>query len=117
MLDPLAPHARATTRSGCPGIDHAGIATQVVVERQLAARGQDAATSSAARSSSSACGSGRRESGGRIAQQQRVLGASRRLDARAKFTMDPDLSRAVREAFVRLYEEGLIYRATRLINW
>jgi valyl-tRNA synthetase len=56
------------------------------------------------------------ESGGRIAQQQRVLGASPDW-SRSKFTMDPDLSRAVTEAFVRLHEQGLMYRATRLINW
>src|SRR5690606_255536 len=56
------------------------------------------------------------QGGGRIAQQMRVLGCSADWE-RSKFTMDPDLSRAVREAFVRLYEEGLIYRATRLINW
>ena len=54
--------------------------------------------------------------GDRIPVQQRVLGASADWP-RTKFTMDPDMSRAVREAFVRLYEEGLMYRATRLINW
>src|SRR5205814_2445077 len=56
------------------------------------------------------------ESGGRISVQQRVLGASPDW-RRSKFTMDADMGRAVREAFVRLYEEGLVYRATRLINW
>jgi valyl-tRNA synthetase len=56
------------------------------------------------------------QSGGRILEQLRVLGFSADWQ-RSKFTMDPDLSRAVREAFVRLYEEGLIYRATRLVNW
>ena len=56
------------------------------------------------------------QSGGRIFEQLKVLGTS--LDwSRAKFTMDPDMSRAVREAFVRLYEEGLIYRANSLVNW
>src|SRR5262249_24613941 len=56
------------------------------------------------------------ESGGRIALQQRVLGASPDW-RRSKFTMDADLGRAVTEAFVRLHEQGLMYRATRLINW
>ena len=59
-----------------PGTDHAGIATQMVVERQLDARGQDTRTTSAARASSSASGSGRSESGGTITRQMRRLGAS-----------------------------------------
>ncbi|MBK6460117.1 MAG: valine--tRNA ligase [Myxococcales bacterium] len=98
-----------------PGIDHAGIATQTVVERQLARDGK------------TRFDLGREEfekriwawkatSGGRIAEQQRVLGASADWK-RSKFTMDADQNVAVREAFVRLFEEGLIYRATRLINW
>ena len=98
-----------------PGIDHAGIATQTVVERQLA------------RESKTRHDLGRQafidrvwewkgESGGMIAKQMRVLGASPDW-RRTKFTMDPDLGVAVTEAFVRLYEAGLIYRATRLINW
>jgi valyl-tRNA synthetase len=98
-----------------PGMDHAGIATQLVVERQLAREGL------------SRLGLGRQafvdrvwqwkaESGGRIAVQQRELGASPDW-SRSKFTMDPDMGRAVTEAFVRLYDEGLMYRATRLINW
>jgi valyl-tRNA synthetase len=58
----------------------------------------------------------KRRSGGRIYEQLKVMGAS--LDwSRAKFTMDPELSVAVREAFVRLYEQGLIYRANRMVNW
>ncbi len=96
-------------------MDHAGIATQLVVERQLAREGL------------SRLGLGREafvdrvwkwksESGGRIALQQRELGASPDW-SRSKFTMDPEMGRAVTEAFVRLYEEGLMYRATRLINW
>ncbi|MEI7892026.1 MAG: valine--tRNA ligase [Myxococcales bacterium] len=98
-----------------PGMDHAGIATQTVVERQLLREGitrhdlgRDAFEQRV--------WAWKAESGGRIALQQRVLGASPDW-ARSKFTMDPDLSVAVREAFVRLYEEGLMYRATRLINW
>jgi valyl-tRNA synthetase len=98
-----------------PGIDHAGISTQVVVERQLKREGKtrhelgrDAFIERV--------WSWKEQSGGRILEQMRVLGFSADW-ARTKFTMDPDLSRAVREAFVRLYEEGLIYRATRLVNW
>ena len=98
-----------------PGIDHAGIATQTVVERQLK------------RENLSRHDLGREkflervwkwkgESGGRIALQQRVLGVSADWP-RSKFTMDPELSVAVREAFCKLYEEGLIYRDTRLVHW
>jgi valyl-tRNA synthetase len=98
-----------------PGTDHAGIATQMVVERQLNAAGQNR------------IGLGRaafvervwqwkEKSGGLIANQLRRLGAS--VDwQRDKFTMDPALSRAVTEVFVRLYREGLIYRGKRLVNW
>ncbi len=98
-----------------PGMDHAGISTQVVVERQLKREGKtrhdlgrEAFIERVWR--------WKEQSGGRIFEQMRVLGFSADWE-RAKFTMDADLSRAVREAFVRLYEEGLIYRATRLVNW
>ena len=98
-----------------PGIDHAGIATQTVVERILKREGKsrhdlgrDAFIDRVWK--------WKEESGGRITVQQRVLGVSADW-ARTKFTMDPDMNRAVREAFVRLYEEGLIYRDTRLIHW
>jgi valyl-tRNA synthetase len=98
-----------------PGIDHAGIATQVVVERQLAREnktrhdlGRDKFVERVWQ--------WKAESGGRIQVQQRVLGASPDW-RRSKFTMDPAMNRAVVEAFVRLYEAGLMYRATRLINW
>jgi len=98
-----------------PGTDHAGIATQVVVERQLAREGKsrhdlgrDAFIERV--------WTWKRESGGRILKQLRVLGAS--CDwSRERFTMDEGLSRAVRHAFVSLYREGLIYRDTRLVNW
>jgi len=98
-----------------PGTDHAGIATQNVVERQLTAEG----------SSREALGreafiarvwAWKAESGGTILQQLKRLGASCDWD-RLRFTMDEGLSRAVREVFVRLYEDGLIYRGERLINW
>ena len=66
--------------------------------------------------SSSACGPGRSSPGGTIAAQMRRLGAS--VDwSRERFTMDAGLSRAVLEAFVRLHEQGLIYRGQRLVNW
>jgi valyl-tRNA synthetase len=98
-----------------PGTDHAGIATQLVVERTLAREG----TSRLALGREAfveRVWQWRRETGDRILNQQRILGASADW-SRAKFTMDPSLSRAVTEAFVRLYEQGLMYRATRLINW
>jgi valyl-tRNA synthetase len=98
-----------------PGVDHAGIATQLVVERQLAREGTD--RRAMGRDAFVArVWQWKAESGGRIAVQQRVLGASPDW-SRSKFTMDPDMNRAVVEAFVRLHEQGLMYRATRLINW
>ncbi|MBM4360159.1 MAG: valine--tRNA ligase [Deltaproteobacteria bacterium] len=98
-----------------PGTDHAGIATQVVVERQLK------------RDNLTRHDLGRErfiervwewkgECGSRIVEQQQVLGLSADWE-RSVFTMDAGYSRAVREAFVRLYHEGLIYRAKRLIYW
>jgi valyl-tRNA synthetase len=98
-----------------PGTDHAGIATQMVVERQLGAEGK------------SRHDLGRdafieriwewqKESGGNITRQLRRLGSS--LDwSHERFTMDDGLSDAVKEVFVRLHEEGLIYRGQRLVNW
>jgi len=98
-----------------PGTDHAGIATQNVIERQLLAEGTDRHKL------------GREEfvervwkwkerSGGEIIRQLKRLGASCDWE-RERFTMDEGLSKAVREVFVRLYEEGLIYKGDRLINW
>jgi valyl-tRNA synthetase len=98
-----------------PGIDHAGIATQVVVERQLAREGKTRHDLGRAEFEKRVW-QWKNESGGRIALQQRVLGASPDW-RRSKFTMDADMNRAVREAFVRLHEDKLLYRATRLINW
>ncbi len=98
-----------------PGTDHAGIATQLMVERDLAAKGID-----------------RKEIGReeflkhawawKERYHDRIVGQIRRLGAscdwtRERFTLDPGLSRAVREAFVRLWKKGLIYRGPRLINW
>ncbi len=98
-----------------PGIDHAGIATQTVVERQLAREGTNR-QALGREAFVERVWKWKAESGGRISVQQRVLGASPDW-SRTKFTMDPDLTVAVTEAFVRLHAEGLIYRATRLINW
>ncbi len=98
-----------------PGTDHAGIATQVVVERQLKREGKTR-HQIGREAFVERVWKWKGESGGRILQQLRVLGAS--CDwSRERFTLDPDLSRAVTESFVRLYQEGLIYRATRLISW
>jgi valyl-tRNA synthetase len=98
-----------------PGIDHAGIATQLVVERQLQREGKTR-LDLGREEFEKRIWKWKAESGGRIAEQQRVLGASPDW-RRSKFTMDPDMNRAVREAFVKLHEDGLMYRATRLINW
>jgi valyl-tRNA synthetase len=98
-----------------PGIDHAGIATQTVVERQLAREGKTKFDLGREKFEERVW-QWKAESGGRIALQQRTLGASPDW-RRSKFTMDPDMNLAVREAFVRLHADGLMYRATRLINW
>jgi len=98
-----------------PGTDHAGIATQNVVEKQLAAAGQD--RHDLGRDSFvERVWQWREESGGQIINQLKRLGASCDWE-RERFTMDEGLSQAVREVFVKLYEEQLIYRANRLINW
>ena len=97
------------------GTDHAGIATQMVVERQLAARGISR-LELGREAFLEQVWAWKAESGGTITRQLRRLGSS--LDwQRERFTMDEGLSRAVREAFVRLHEEGLIYRGKRLVNW
>ena len=97
------------------GSDHAGIATQMVVERQLAAQGKS--RHDLGRDAFIAeIWKWKEHSGGTITRQLRRLGAS--LDwSRERFTMDEGLSNAVREVFVRLHEEGLIYRGKRLVNW
>jgi valyl-tRNA synthetase len=98
-----------------PGLDHAGIATQTVVERQLGREGKSRHDLGRDKFVERVW-QWKEESGGRILEQMRSLGCSCDWD-RIKFTMDPDMARAVREAFVRLFEEGLIYRDTRLVNW
>ena len=98
-----------------PGTDHAGIATQMVVERQLNAQGKRR-TDLSRDEFVERVWKWKEQSGGTIAQQMRRLGDS--VDwTRDRFTMDPQLSLAVTEVFVRLYEEGLIYRGKRLVNW
>ena len=97
------------------GTDHAGIATQMVVERQLAAAGQTR-HDLGREAFLDRVWDWKEESGGHITRQLRRMGAS--LDwSRERFTMDAGLSRAVTEVFVRLHEEGLIYRGKRLVNW
>jgi valyl-tRNA synthetase len=98
-----------------PGTDHAGIATQMVVERQLNAQGQKR-TDLSRDAFIERVWKWKEQSGGTIAGQMRRLGDS--VDWSAdRFTMDAQLSRAVVEAFVRLHDEGLIYRGKRLVNW
>ena len=98
-----------------PGTDHAGIATQMVVERQLNAEGSHRRELGRERFVARVW-QWKQESGDTIERQLKRLGAS--VDwSRHKFTMDPELSRGVTHAFVSLYEEGLIYRGKRLVNW
>ncbi|MEE8574879.1 MAG: valine--tRNA ligase, partial [Thermodesulfobacteriota bacterium] len=98
-----------------PGIDHAGIATQNVVERQLHAEGKNR-HEVGREEFIERVWKWKEESGGAIITQLKRLGAS--CDwSRQRFTMDEGLSKAVREVFVRLYKEGLIYRGDYIINW
>jgi valyl-tRNA synthetase len=98
-----------------PGTDHAGIATQMVVERQLEAEGKTRHVLGR-EDFIKRIWEWREESGGNITRQLRRIGSS--LDwEHERFTMDEGLSDAVKEVFVRLYEEGLIYRGKRLVNW
>ncbi len=117
IMDALTRFHRMCGRNSLwqPGTDHAGIATQMVVERQLNAEGltrqaigRDAFIKRV--------WEWKEVSGGAITRQLRRMGAS--VDwANERFTMDEGLSKAVRETFVQLYEEGLIYRGKRLVNW
>ena len=98
-----------------PGTDHAGIATQIVVERQLEANGVDRRTMGR-EAFIKQVWDWKEYSGGTILNQMRRLGDS--VDwARTYFTMDDGLSKVVTETFVQLYEQGLIYRGKRLVNW
>ncbi|ABY38049.1 valine--tRNA ligase [Brucella suis] len=99
-----------------PGIDHAGIATQMVLERQLAERKEPNRHAMGREKFIERIWQWKAESGGMISNQLRRLGAS--CDwSRERFTMDEGLSRAVLEVFVTLYKQGLIYRDKRLVNW
>jgi valyl-tRNA synthetase len=98
-----------------PGTDHAGIATQMMVERQLAKEGKKRRDLGREKFIARVW-EWKREYGGAILDQMKRLGASVDWD-REYFTMDENLSRAVREVFVRLYEEGLIYRGKYIVNW
>ena len=99
-----------------PGMDHAGIATQMVVERQLAERQEPNRHAMGREKFIERIWQWKAESGGMISNQLRRLGAS--CDwSRERFTMDEGLSRAVLEVFVTLYKQGLIYRDKRLVNW
>lgn len=117
IMDGLARHARmmGANTLWVPGTDHAGIATQIVVERQLDAQGvsrHDLGREAFV----DKVWAWKEESGSTITRQVRRMGAS--IDwSREYFTMDPKMSRVVTEVFVRLYEQGLIYRGKRLVNW
>jgi len=104
-----------------PGTDHAGIATQIVVERQLQAQGisrhdMGGTPTEARKNFVSKVWEWKEKSGNTITTQMRRMGDT--VDwSREYFTMDPKLSKTVTETFVRLYEQGLIYRGKRLVNW
>jgi valyl-tRNA synthetase len=104
-----------------PGTDHAGIATQIVVERQLQAKGisrhvMGPTPAEARKNFVSKVWEWKEESGSTITNQMRRMGDS--VDwSREYFTMDPKLSKTVTETFVQLYQQGLIYRGKRLVNW
>src|SRR3954462_10319189 len=118
MEDVLARWKRMSGYNVCwlPGIDHAGIATQMVVERELQNTERKSRHDLGREEFLRRVWAWKEAQGDRIALQHRALGASLDWD-RLRFTMDEQSSRAVREAFVRLYEDDLLYRAERLINW
>ena len=117
IMDALTRYKRM---QGCralwqPGMDHAGIATQMVVERLLSSEGTSRRELGREKFVERVW-QWKEQSGGQIANQLRRLGGS--VDwSRDRFTMDEGLSRAVTEVFVALYDEGLIYRGKRLVNW
>ena len=99
-----------------PGTDHAGIATQMVVEREMAKRQEPRRTEIGREKFLEKVWAWKAESGGAIISQLKRLGAS--CDwSRERFTMDEGLSEAVKKVFVQLYREGLIYRDKRIVNW
>ena len=117
LQDILVRHARLQGKDALwvVGMDHAGIATQMVVERQLEER-QDKRTNYAREQFVEKVWEWKAESGGEITRQLRRLGAS--CDwANERFTMDEGFTRAVLKVFVQLYRDGLLYRDKRLVNW
>ena len=117
LQDVLVRHARLKGRDALwvVGTDHAGIATQMVVERQMNARGEKR-TNFSRDAFIDKVWEWKAESGGQITRQLRRLGAS--CDwANERFTMDEGFSKAVIHVFVKLYEQGLLYRDKRLVNW
>src|ERR1700720_3801013 len=99
-----------------PGTDHAGIATQMVVERQLMERQEPDRRALGRKAFVERVWAWKAESGGAIVSQLKRLGAS--CDwSRERFTLDEGLSRAVAKVFVQLYREGLVYKDKRLVNW
>jgi valyl-tRNA synthetase len=117
LQDILTRYARMKNKDALwqPGTDHAGIATQMVVERQLEAEGKNR-RELGREGFLEKVWEWKEESGGTIVNQLRRLGATPDW-ARERFTMDEGLSKAVRRVFVRLHKEGLIYRDKRLVNW
>ncbi len=117
LMDTLVRYQRMRGRNTLwqVGTDHAGIATQMVVERQLTQE-QTSRSELGREAFVQRIWEWKRTSGGEITNQLRRMGAS--VDwSRERFTMDEGFSRAVREVFVRLYREGLVYRGKRLVNW
>jgi len=117
MMDVLTRHKRMLgyRTLWLPGMDHAGISTQLMVTRQLKEEGLSRHDLGREKFVERVW-QWKHEYGGQILNQMRREGAS--VDwSRLKFTMDEDLSAAVREVFVRLYEEGMIYRGNRIVNW
>ena len=117
LMDALTRHHRMRGDNTLwqPGTDHAGIATQIVVERQLDAQGISRHDLGREKFLEKVW-EWKEYSGGTITKQMRRLGTSPDWD-RERFTMDAGLSKIVTETFVRLYKEGLIYRGKRLVNW
>lgn len=99
-----------------PGCDHAGIATQVVVEKKLYRENKQTRHDLGREKFIEKIWTWRNEKGGRIYDQLRAIGSSYDW-SRTRFTMDPMLCKAVTEAFVRLHEDGSVYRSSRLVNW
>src|SRR5690554_1265150 len=117
IMDALTRYNRMSGKNTLwqPGTDHAGIATQMVVERQLGAQGVSRHDLGREKFIEKVW-EWKEQSGGNITRQIRRLGSS--VDwSRERFTMDEGLTNAVKEVFVKLHEEGLIYRGKRLVNW